>query len=123
MCQQLGMTEDNPAVIVSPSMSGSFSIPLLLRKPSLFAGYIPVAPGVASSHSASEFAAISAVPALVIYGETDAMGTRVSRLLSAMPLSKVVMIKGASHPAYLDEPEQFHDLMLSFLKDSASFKA
>jgi len=33
ICRGLGMAEDSPASIVSPSMSGSFSVPLLLRKP------------------------------------------------------------------------------------------
>ena len=117
MCDALGMSEANPAVIVSPSMSGSFSVPLLLRKPSMFAGYVPVAPGVAGEHSSQEFAAVSGVPALIVYGERDSMGTRASKLLSAIPGSHLMMIKGASHPAYLDEPDLFHERLLEFLKD------
>merc|ERR1712218_325083 len=31
-------------ILVSPSMSGSFSLPLLERNPNLICGYIPVAP-------------------------------------------------------------------------------
>ncbi|CAM9160330.1 unnamed protein product, partial [Scytosiphon promiscuus] len=33
ICLGLGMAEQAPTVIVSPSMSGSFSVPLLLRRP------------------------------------------------------------------------------------------
>lgn len=121
MCHGLGMGEDNPAVIVSPSMSGSFSVPLLLRKPSLFAGYVPVAPGVAKMYSAEDFEAVSGVPALIIYGEKDLMGGRVSTLLASIPGSKLVMIEGATHPAYLDEPEEFHSLFLDFLAGTVVF--
>lgn len=38
MCLGLGMAEDSPAAIVSPSMSGTFSVPLLLRKPVMLQG-------------------------------------------------------------------------------------
>ena len=36
-------------VVVSPSYSGAFSIPLLISDPDLFCGFVPVAPGSASS--------------------------------------------------------------------------
>ena len=40
-------------VVVSPSYSGAFSIPLLLSDPDLFCGFVPVAPGSASSFQVS----------------------------------------------------------------------
>ena len=36
-------------VLVSPSYSGAFSIPLLIGDPELFCGFVPVAPGSAPS--------------------------------------------------------------------------
>lgn len=116
ICEALGMGEENPPVIISPSMSGSFSVPLLLRKPSLFAGYVPVAPGIALSYSSSEFAAVNNVPTLIIYGEKDQMGRKASELLANIPGSTTLMIPGASHPAYLDNPQLFHDRLIEFLK-------
>lgn len=121
MCRGLGMGEDSPSVIVSPSMSGSFSVPLLLRKPSLFAGYVPVAPPAVKMYLAEDFEAVVGVPALIIYGEMDHMGERVSTRLSSIPGSKVVMIEGATHPAYLDEPEKFHSLFMGFLSGTVVF--
>lgn len=35
---------DTPVIIISPSMSGKFSIPLLITHPEAFKGYVPVAP-------------------------------------------------------------------------------
>lgn len=112
------MNEDNPAVIVSPSMSGTFSIPLLLRKPALFKGFVPVAPGAALEHRRAEFTEVKDIPALIVYGELDKMGTNASELLSAIPGSEVLMIEGAGHPAYLDDPRLFHEKLLEFLRGS-----
>lgn len=112
------MTEDNPAVIVSPSMSGTFSIPLLLRQPTLFKGYVPVAPGIALEHQRAEFEGVKDVPALIVYGELDHMGTKASELLSAIPGSEVMMVEGAGHPAYLDNPRLFHNKLVEFLRES-----
>lgn len=112
------MTAENPAVIVSPSMSGSFSIPLLLRKSTLFKGYVPVAPGIALSYTREDFKAVEGVPTLVVYGEADHMGAKASAMLSAIPSSEVVMIADASHPAYIDQPVQFHATLLEFMQES-----
>eukprot|EP00903_Cladosiphon_okamuranus_P005501 g5482.t1 len=120
ICRGLGMAEDSPAAIVSPSMSGTFSVNLLLRKPELFAAYVPVAPGQVLSYPAQAFAAID-VPALIIYGEMDKMGAKVSSLLQAIPSSHVLMIPAASHSCYLDEPELFHHRLLNFLQFDAVF--
>lgn len=115
ICNKLGMGQDNPAFIVSPSMSGSFSIPLLLRKPSLFSGYVPIATGMALTHTAAEFNAVKNVPTLIVYGERDNAGRRASELLASIPGSIVLMISDATHPAYVDNPELFHSHLLEFL--------
>ena len=82
----------------------------------MFAGFVPVAPGTAADYSTEEFAGVTEVPALVVYGQKDSKGTRVSKILSAIPGSHLIMIKGASHPAYLDEPDLFHEHLLEFLE-------
>lgn len=119
MCRDLGMTEDTPVVIVSPSMSGSFSVPLLLRKPALFAGFVPIAPAIGNGYKDEDFAALTGVPALILYGELDNHGAHVSSMIHSMPGSQMVMIAGATHPAYLDKPEEFHELLVQFLAETA----
>ena len=47
-------------VVVSPSYSGAFSIPLLISDPDLFCGFVPVAPGSASSFQVGTVGAVSA---------------------------------------------------------------
>ncbi len=73
------------------------------------------------SYTADTFASVKDVPALIVYGEMDKMGTKASSLLKAIPDSRVLMIPGASHPCYLDDPELFHKELLSFLRDEAAF--
>lgn len=116
ICDELGMGQGAPAVIVSPSMSGTFSLPLLLRKPELFAGYVPVAPANALSFSADDFAAVTDVPALIVYGERDHKGKQASELLASIPDSTLFMIPDGSHPAYLDNPKLFHSRLMEFLR-------
>lgn len=101
-------------VTLSPS-----TIPPILCQ-DLFAAYVPVAPGEALSYPSEAFAAID-VPALIVYGEMDKMGAKASSLLQAIPSSRLLMIPGASHPCYLDEPDLFHHRLLSFLQYDANF--
>ena len=59
----------NRFVIVSPSMSGGFSLPFVARHPDRVAGYVPVAPvGIEDHRAALERVD---VPTLVVWGEND----------------------------------------------------
>ena len=54
---------------------------------------------------------------MIIYGEKDkSLGEKSKQDLSQLPNSEVFMYKDASHPAYLDRPDDFHrDLHNFFL--------
>lgn len=80
-----------------------------------------MAPAQALSYTSDDFGAVTGVPALVVYGEFDPMGSKASSLLQSIPDSRVLMIAGASHPAYLDKPEVFHKELLGFLEGEAGF--
>ncbi|CAM9190071.1 unnamed protein product, partial [Choristocarpus tenellus] len=114
ICDGLGMGKGSSPVIVSPSMSGTFSVPFLLHNTALIRAYVPVAPGEALRHTAEEFAAVEDVPALIVYGEEDSMGAQASQLLANIPGSDVLMVPDAPHAAYLFEPNLFHDKLLEF---------
>ena len=45
-------------ILISPSMSGRFSIPFILNSPKNVAGYIPVAPITVFDYSKEKFASI-----------------------------------------------------------------
>jgi pimeloyl-ACP methyl ester carboxylesterase len=103
-------------VIVSPSMSGRFSLPYVLAHPDRVAGFVPVAPVGAVEYAARLGA--SSVPALVVWGERDQVfpPSQAATLAAAFSDSRVLLLPGASHPAYLDEPELFHRELLAFAK-------
>lgn len=106
--------QDTPVIIISPSMSGSYSIPLLFSHPEAFKGYVPVAPTSTGSHSHEEYAKVK-VPTCIIYGEEDkGLGVESLGNLSGIPGSTVHVLKDAHHPAYLDEPKEFHRILLEF---------
>ena len=62
------LTPDTKPVLVSPSMSGTFSLPLLDRNQDLICGYIPVAPVATTSYRKSFYEAIR-VPTMIVYGD------------------------------------------------------
>lgn len=104
--------------VVSPSMSGAFSLPLLVRHPERIFAYVPVAPGAIDEYI-DELDGVR-VPTLVVWGENDAVipVDQAHRLSSAIADSTKLIMKDASHPCYLDDPELFHSRVLSFLEQA-----
>ncbi|MBN3292276.1 ABHEA protein, partial [Polypterus senegalus] len=102
-------------VVVSPSMSGRFSLPLLILHSSRLKGYIPIAPVGTKAYSVEQYKRIQ-TPTLIVYGEMDSnLGAQSLDSLSNLPQHSVVKIKGAKHACYLDKPKEFHQALLDFL--------
>lgn len=110
------LVSDRPMVVVSPSMSGRFSLPLVIDRPSLLAGFVPVAPAAVAENLKGLQG--SKVPTLIFWGGNDRMiPAKLGEQLSAvMPNSRLVVLEGASHPCYLDRPLDFHRELLQFLR-------
>lgn len=107
---------ERAVVVVSPSMSGRFSMPLVARRPSYVAGFVPVAPGAIEANLGSLRG--SKVPTLIVWGEKDTIISpkQAEVLARALPASRKVILPGASHPCYLDKPIEFHRELLQFLR-------
>lgn len=103
------------AVFVSPSMSGQFSFPLLVRSPEKVTAFVPVAP--AGSEKYLRQLKRVRVPTLIIWGEKDQIIPieKSDALAAVLVDSKRVILKGATHPCYLDRPDDFHRELLAFL--------
>ncbi|XP_043224956.1 protein ABHD14B-like isoform X2 [Amphibalanus amphitrite] len=103
-------------VVVSPSLSGQFSIPLLLQQPSWLAGYVPVAP-VGTEQITPTNAADIKVPTVIVYGSKDHdLGESSERVLSQIGGSSVVVVPGGGHPAYLHNPTLWHRVLYNFAR-------
>ncbi|XP_065333344.1 protein ABHD14A-like isoform X2 [Cloeon dipterum] len=103
-------------VIISPSMSGSFSMPFLVTYPEKLSGFIPVAPTSTNTVSQESLARIT-VPTISIVGSDDDTGlaeqTNVN--LEVMPNLAQVQIADARHAVYLNQPHLFHTAVYNFM--------
>lgn len=56
------------------------------------------------------------VPSLIVYGDQDAqLGEASLRNLSKLSNHRVVVMRGAGHPCYLDDPDTWHRALTDFL--------
>lgn len=103
-------------VIVSPSMSGRVSFPFLVAHPERVGGFVPVAPAGAAQYTPRLRGC--EVPALVVWGERDTVFpiSQAKPLAAAFADARVLVLPGARHPAYLDQPDLFHRELVAFAK-------
>uniref|UniRef100_A0A3B3ZY12 Putative protein-lysine deacylase ABHD14B n=1 Tax=Periophthalmus magnuspinnatus TaxID=409849 RepID=A0A3B3ZY12_9GOBI len=112
LCESLGLA---PVVIISPSLSGMFSLPFLMEHPSMVRAYVPVAPICTEKFTAEQYQNVK-VPALIVYGDEDSQLGQVSlNNLKNLANHKVVVMKGAGHPCYLDDPDTWHKALIDFI--------
>lgn len=108
------------AIVVSPSMSGAFSFPLVIRATDRVVGFVPVAPGGIDANIRA-LRKVS-VPTLIIWGENDQIIPleKSDELAAAITDSRRVILSGASHPCYLDRPDEFHRELMAFADSLAT---
>jgi abhydrolase domain-containing protein 14 len=120
LAELLPLLEIGRPVIVSPSMSGALVFPLILEHPELVAGFVAVAP--AGTPRYAPRLKKSPVPTLIFWGEKDRLFpvAQAETLAASFTQAQVVILPGAQHPAYLDQPERFHEALLEFLSGPAA---
>ncbi|XP_064856880.1 putative protein-lysine deacylase ABHD14B [Oncorhynchus nerka] len=100
VCVALGM---GPVVVVSPSVSGMYSLPFLFQHDALVRAYIAVAPICTEKFTVEQYISI-----------------QVSlNNLRKLANHKVLVMKGAGHPCYLDDPATWHTALTDFLTYTA----
>ncbi len=103
-------------VVVAPSMSGRIALPWLIADSEAASGLVAVAPVTIPEH-AKNLKKIR-VPVLAIWGERDALvpEEHADQLVEAVADGEKVIIRGAGHAAYMNDPGAFHFELLTFLK-------
>ncbi|XP_070558493.1 putative protein-lysine deacylase ABHD14B [Ptychodera flava] len=106
---------DHP-VLISPSMSGEYALPVVIKHPEVVRGFVAIAPTSTGKFTKEEYSNCQ-VPTLVVYGELDkGLGLESLENLQHLPNRFIEQLERANHPAYLDQPQRWHELLYSFLR-------
>ncbi len=102
-------------IIVSPSMSGRFTLPLAVDYPQVPAALVFIAP-VGIARYLDHLSTVPC-PVLVVWGENDKLIPleQADQLANAFPHSQKRIFPGAGHAAYMDKTAEFHQELSQFL--------
>jgi abhydrolase domain-containing protein 14 len=103
-------------VLVSPSMSGRYSLPLVANQPGKLAGFVPVAP-VGIPYFEKQLQGVI-LPTLAIWGSDDRIVPveQADRLCQLMPNAEKIILKNAGHACYMRATAEFHDHLVKFIE-------
>lgn len=105
------------AILVVPSSSSSYALPLVVRGSLKLSGFVAISPYHTEKFTKTEYSMLK-IPTIIIYGSADnEYGEKSSNDLQHIPDSKIHVIKGASHACYLQNPDEFHDVLKTFLEE------
>lgn len=107
---------DKP-IIVGPSMGGKVALDFTLAHPEFVGGLVLV--GAVGVEEVKEQLSTISVPTLIVWGSEDAISPLANGHLLAkhIPDASLVLVQGAPHPCYLDQPDIWHWELTSFLAE------
>ena len=102
-------------ILVGPSMGGRISLEFTINHPELIRALVLVG-AVGVEENRGRLSSIN-VPTLVIWGSDDQISplSNCDILLSSIPEAQKIIIEGAPHPCYLENPDKWHAELINFL--------
>ena len=116
LIELLAQLKLTPPVLVSPSMSGGYSLPLVVQHPEKLKGFVPVAPVSIPTYE-KQLQGIN-LPTLAIWGSNDQIVPvkQAERLCQQMPNARLIVLKNAGHACYMRATAEFHQHLLQFVE-------
>lgn len=112
-------TNYNDAVIVAPSMSGTYAFPFIFdgENAKSLKGFVPIAPVATKDFNDDQFKKLS-LATMAIFGQNDDLDfvPGAKEKLKLIPGVELKTIDNAGHACYLEKPGEFHSLMEDFLE-------
>jgi pimeloyl-ACP methyl ester carboxylesterase len=107
-------------VVLAPSMSGRVALPFVTAHPDQVAGFVAVAPVDLPAYEKA--LRQLALPTLIVWGDGDQVVpvAQANALHEWVKGSRLVILKGARHPCYLDRPDEFHAALIDFVRSVAA---
>ncbi|MDY6805086.1 MAG: alpha/beta hydrolase [Cyanobacteriota bacterium] len=117
LLELLDLLKLNRPVIISPSMSGNYSLPFLIEQKDKLSGLVAVAP-VGIKRYREQLKGIQ-LPVLAIWGSNDRIVTidHADLLLELMPNAEKVVLANAGHACYMKATDEFHQHLIKFLAE------
>lgn len=102
--------------LVGPSMGGRIALEYTINHPDKISGLVLV--GAVGVQENEGHLADIAVPTLLVWGGSDQISPLANAELldNKIERSRKIIIEGASHPCYLDNPDAWHTALLDFLQ-------
>lgn len=107
----------NKPILVSPSMSGMYSLPLVATHPERLAGFVAVAPvGIATYEHQLQG---NPLPTLAIWGSNDRIVPveQAELLCRLLPHAQKAILANAGHACYMRATTEFHAQLLRFVQE------
>ncbi len=107
-------------VLVGPSMSGKISLDFALKHPGSVGGLVLI--GAVGVREKSEQLDTIRVPCLIVWGSTDTVAPLENGRLLHQKIqgAELRIFDNAGHPCYLDQPDLWHQELLTFLRKNFS---
>lgn len=116
LLELLSILKLNLPILVSPSMSGGYSLPFVINHADKLGGFVAISP-VGIQRFQKELEGIE-LPTLAIWGSNDRIVAveQADLLLKLMPNAEKVILVNAGHACYMRATEEFHEHLIKFIE-------
>ena len=120
--EAIKQTSQEKVILLGPSMGGRVALEFTLANPGLVTGLVLVG-AVGVQENQARLKELS-LPCLAVWGGEDSISPLANGRLIEQEVkgAELAVITGAPHPCYLDQPDEWHRVLLGFLRENFPVK-